>query len=352
MRILGIETSCDETAASVVEDGRHTLSNVIGSQVEMHARYGGIVPEMASRQHILAMLPIYRETLAQAGIAPGSLDAVAVTVGPGLAGSLLVGVNFAKGLALSLGLPLLGVNHLEGHVYAAWLEEKEADPAQRPGFPLLCLIASGGHTDLLLMEGHGEHTLLGQTLDDAAGEAFDKGARMLGLGFPGGPEVQRVAVDALQVEALPRAWLGGTLDFSFSGLKTALLHRAQERGLDPASEDSAKGHVEEERQVRSNLASGLQEAIVDVLVVKSLEAARRHQARGILLGGGVAANALLRAEMERRSSLPVLVPRPALCTDNGAMVAAAAFFAPKQPSLSQASPLTQDVIPSLRLGRD
>ena len=342
MRVLGIETSCDETAVGVVERGTHLLSSVIGSQVEVHARYGGIVPEVASRQHVLAMLPIYREALDRAGVSPRSLDAVAVTVGPGLAGALLVGANFAKGLALALGVPLLGVNHLEGHVYAAWLEEG-VDPARSPGFPLVCLLASGGHTDLLFMEEHGRYTLLGATRDDAAGEAFDKAARVLGLGFPGGPEIQRLATTASEAERLPRAWMRGSLDFSFSGVKTALLHRA--RALGVAEDDDG---VTAPEGVPAKLAAGFQEAVVDVLVHKTVEAAKRYGARGVLLGGGVAANTLLREELARRCPLPVIVPRPSLCTDNGAMVAAAAYFAPNPASAPSA--LDQDVVPSLRLG--
>ena len=189
MRVLGIETSCDETAAAVIEDGTTMLSNVVASQAEIHAAYGGIVPEVASRQHLVTIVPTVRQALGDADMAPEELDAVAVTHGPGLAGSLLIGVNAAKGLALASGLPFLGVNHLEGHIYAAWLEE--LDPELSPGFPLLCLIASGGHTDLIVMEGHGRFKLVGRTRDDAAGEAFDKAARVLGLGFPGGPEIQR-----------------------------------------------------------------------------------------------------------------------------------------------------------------
>ena len=342
MRVLGIETSCDETAVGVVERGTQLLSSVIGSQVDVHARYGGIVPEVASRQHVLAMLPIYREALDRAGVSPRSLDAVAVKVGPGLAGALLVGANFAKGLAMALGVPLLGVNHLEGHVYAAWLEEG-VDPAKSPGFPLVCLLASGGHTDLLLMEEHGRYTLLGATRDDAAGEAFDKAARVLGLGFPGGPEIQRLAETASDAEKLPRAWMRGSLDFSFSGVKTALLHRARAMGV----EEDDDG-VSAPEGVPAQLAAGFQEAVVDVLVHKTVEAAKQYGARGVLLGGGVAANTLLREEMARRCPLPVVVPRPSLCTDNGAMVAAAAYFAPNP--APRPSALDQDVVPSLRLG--
>ena len=191
MKILGIETSCDETAAAVIEDGRNIHSNVVATQVEMHARFGGIVPEVAARQHFLTIVPVVEQALDSAGVELDQLDGVAVTHGPGLAGALLIGVNAAKGYAMAKDLPFVGINHLEGHIYAAWLED--ADPESGPGFPLLCLIASGGHTDLILMEGHGRFTLVGRTRDDAAGEAFDKAARVLGLGFPGGPEIQRVS---------------------------------------------------------------------------------------------------------------------------------------------------------------
>ena len=187
MKVLGIETSCDETAIAVVEDGRHILSNVVASQAEIHATYGGIVPEVASRQHLLTIIPVLRKALADADSTLGDLDGIAVTNGPGLAGSLLIGVNAAKGLAMAAQLPLIGVNHLEGHIYAAWLED--VDPEATPGFPLICLIASGGHSDLVLMAGHGNYTLVARTRDDAPGEAFDKAARVLGLGFPGGPAI-------------------------------------------------------------------------------------------------------------------------------------------------------------------
>ena len=346
MRLLGIETSCDETAVAVVEDGRLARSNVVGTQVELHARYGGIVPEVASRQHLLAALPVYRSALGEAGVAPGEIDGVAVTVGPGLAGSLLVGINFARGLALGLGVPLIGVNHLEGHIYAAWLREgspsQDQDPSDSPGFPLVCLLASGGHTELVLMRGHGDYVHLGRTRDDAAGEAFDKAARVLGLGFPGGPAIQSLAEESGAPTPLPRAWLGGGLEFSFSGLKTALLRRAQ-----PflAAESEASSEAVAPEGWRADLAAGFQEAVADVLVRKTLDAAERYGARGVLLGGGVAANAMLRAWMRERSPVPVIAPRPALCTDNGAMIAAAAFFTRERGD----APLPLDATPGLRL---
>ena len=317
--ILGIETSCDETAAAVVEDGRRVLSNVIASQVDIHRQYGGVVPEVASRQHVIHMGPVVTRAIEDAGLEFGDLDAVSVTHGPGLAGSLLVGVNFAKALSMSLGVPFLGINHLEGHIYAAWLG-LEGDPEVDPGFPLVCLIASGGHTDLVLMRGHGSYRLLGRTRDDAAGEAFDKAARILGLGFPGGPEIQRVSDGAKGRERLPRARLGDSHDFSFSGVKTALLHMAQARGVYPPSDapnDEAEGAVRE-------MAAAFQESLVDVMVSKTLAAADEWRARGIILGGGVTANALLRNRILAEAKLPALIPAPVMCTDNGAMIAACA----------------------------
>ena len=237
MLILGIESSCDETAAAVVEDGRRVLSDVVSSQVPLHARYGGVVPEVASRQHLLQIVPVIEGALNEAEVTLDDIGAIAVTHGPGLAGALMVGINTAKAIAFARSLPLVGVHHLEGHTYAAWLEFD--DPATDPGFPLIILIASGAHTDLILMRGHGDYEVLGRTRDDASGEAFDKAARMLGLGFPGGPAVQRAAEGVKPTLTLPRAWLRGSLDFSFSGLKTALLHKAQELGVYPEPEGGA-----------------------------------------------------------------------------------------------------------------
>ena len=341
VKILGIETSCDETAVAVVEDGRTLLSNVISSQVAIHRPYGGVVPELASRQHVVTIGTIVNQALEEAGADWDDVDAVSVTHGPGLAGALVVGVNAAKALALTLELPLVGVNHLEGHVYAAWLEE---DPPDRElGFPLLCLIASGGHTDLVLMAGHGEYRLLGRTRDDAAGEAFDKAARVLGLGFPGGPEIQRVSEAAVGRERLPRAWLRGTLDFSFSGLKTALLHKAQAACIYPP------GDLEEEEaaEMVRELAAAFQESVVDVLTAKTLRAASEFGAKGVILGGGVTANRLLRERIRAKAELPVLIPAPILCTDNGAMVAACAYY---QLNRGAEGDMDMEVDPSLSLG--
>jgi len=327
--ILGIETSCDETAAAVVTEGRRILSNVVASQNEIHARYGGVFPEMASRQHILDILPVIEEALSQAKVELGQLDGIAVTIGPGLAGSLVVGVNAAKGLALALNLPLIGINHLEAHIYTIWTQGAEVE------FPLLCLIASGGHTNLVLMTDHGQYEALGQTLDDAAGEAFDKVARLLGLGYPGGPAIQEKAKEGdPKAFDLPRAWLPGTYDFSFSGLKTAVLYLV--RRLE-----------EEEKELPlADLAASFQAAVVDVLVEKTRLAAQEHDVKQVLLVGGVAANTLLRQEMRERVEVPVLYPPPELCTDNAVGVAAAGWFRLQS---GERAGWDLDVVPGLKL---
>ncbi len=340
MLVLGIETSCDETAVAVVQDGRRILSNVVASQVELHARYGGVVPELASRQHVEAMIPVLEEALERARCRLADIDAVAVTIGPGLAGALLVGANFAKALAYACpersrrarSLPLVAVNHLEAHIYAAWLDGP-AGPGE-PLFPALCLIISGGHSDVVLMPGHGRYRRLGQTVDDAAGEAFDKVARLLGLGFPGGPALERLAATAApSTLRLPRARLDRPYDFSFSGLKTKVLRlvRGQEGAQPPAPE----------------LAAAFQEAVVDSLVGRAVRAARDHRPRQIVLCGGVAANSALRSALAERSDVPVLVPPPALCTDNGAMVAACGW---QRLQAGDVAPLDIDVQPGLRIG--
>jgi len=323
MKVLGIETSCDETSAAVIEDGSRILSNVISSQVEIHARYGGIVPEIASRQHVLQIVPIVREAMARAKADWDDIGAIAVTSGPGLAGALLVGVNYGKALALGKGKPLAGVNHLEAHIYANWLG-LNGEPGKPPELPSLCLIVSGGHTDLVLVRGHGDYVLVGRTRDDAAGEAFDKAARILGLGYPGGPAIQKIAEEAKGPVELPRAWLRGSHDFSFSGLKTATLHLAQELGLYPPPEgEEAKGLL---RAKVADVAAGFQEAVVDVLVTKAVEAAKAYRVRSVMLAGGVAANKPLRQRLTERSPVPVTIPPFVLCTDNAAMVAASGYY--------------------------
>lgn len=328
VKILGIETSCDETAVAVVENGSKILSNEISSQVDIHARYGGVVPEVASRQHLLAIVPLLKQAMAKAGVGWSDLDGVAVTNGPGLAGSLLVGANAAKAIAFARDLPLTTVNHLEGHIYANWLDD--ANHGSPPAFPVICLIVSGGHSDLVLMKGHGEYVLLGRTRDDAAGEAFDKVARILGLGYPGGPAIDRAAREGVPSLRLPQAWLKGTNDFSFSGVKTALLRIAQ-AGQTGRPEDAA---------------ASFQDAVVDVLVTKTMAAARDHRVRQVLVAGGVASNTRLRERIADASPVPVSIPPPRLCTDNAAMIAAAGYF---RFVVGRTDGLDFDVVASLKL---
>ncbi len=322
--ILAVESSCDETGIAMVEDGRRILSNVVASQVAMHAATGGIVPEVAARAHLRWIVPVLDEAWSSAGVAWDDVAAVAVTQGPGLAGSLLVGINFAKTLAYVHGKPLVPVNHLEGHLYAAWLADETRDPPE-PLFPLVALIVSGGHTFLVEMRDHLQYRLLGETVDDAAGEAFDKVGRLLGLPYPGGPAIMQAAAGAVRNEVVfPRAWLGDSFDFSFSGLKTAARRTiAAERG----GQGTEAGDAPLTQDRVAELAYGFQESVVDVLVTKTVRAARGAGARSIVLGGGVAANRVLRdrlAEVARAAGIPLVVPRPALCTDNGAMIGAAA----------------------------
>jgi N6-L-threonylcarbamoyladenine synthase len=314
-RILGIETSCDETAAAVVENGQHIISSVVASQVELHAQYGGVFPEMASRAHIETIYQVVDSALSQAHVALEVVDAIAVTRGPGLAGSLVVGMNMAKGLALGSGLPLLGINHLEAHLYSIWLVKDEPEPS----FPLLGLIVSGGHTELVLMHDHLTYKRLGGTLDDAAGEAFDKIARLLGLDYPGGPAIQLAAENGdPKSYKFPRAWLKDTWNFSFSGLKTAVLREVREHQpeLEAGVEAPLPGLP------IANLAAAFQEAVIDVLVGKTLAAAEAFEAHEILIAGGVSANEPLRQAFQERTQLTVRMPPLDLCTDNAAMVAA------------------------------
>ncbi len=320
--ILAIESSCDETGIALVEDGRRIRANVVASQVALHAPTGGIVPEVAARAHLRWILPVLDAAWRDAGVAWSDVDAVAVTHGPGLAGSLLVGISVAKTLAWVRRKPLVGVNHLEGHIYAAWLEGPDA---QEPTFPLVALVVSGGHTFLVEMRDHLTYRLLGQTIDDAAGEAFDKVGRLLGLPYPGGPAIQRAAEQATHRDIpFPRAWLGDTYDFSFSGLKTAARRTVAASRADEGLADEPDAPLPEGRV--ADLAWGFQEAVVDVLVTKTIRAARSTTARSIVLGGGVAANGPLRARLAAQAEalgIPFVVPRPALCTDNGAMIGAA-----------------------------
>ncbi len=302
------------------------------------------MPEVASRQHVRDLTPVLERAAGSCGMALEDIDVVAVTYGPGLAGSLITGLNAAKAIAFALGKPLIGVNHLEAHIYASWLTPH--NPAEDPGFPLACLIASGGHTDLLLMEGNGDYRLIGRTRDDAAGEAFDKAARILGLGFPGGPEIQKAATGADGHLSLPRAWMRDTHDFSFSGLKTALLHAAQESGVYLADSEETPNDAAIAATIRE-LASAFQESVVDVISAKLMAMAARYGVKGLVLGGGVIANARLREEVLKRSPLPVIIPPPILCTDNGAMVAACAYY---QYQRGEQWPMDLDVEPGLPLG--
>src|SRR5215217_429478 len=345
MIVLGIETSCDETSAAVVSGGRRVLSSVVSSQFDLHECHGGVVPELAARRHVTAIVPVVEQALLEAGVDRDDLDAIAVTQGPGLAGALVVGMNAAKGMAYALGRPLVSVNHLEAHIYANWLCDAPHLP-EEPDFPILCLLVSGGHTELILMTGHGRFRHLGRTLDDAAGEAFDKGARLLGLGFPGGPAIEEAArAGGQHTFELPRAWLSGTHDFSFSGLKTALLRLtepmrlAQSNNNSEISSSSRSGPFRAHRapvyapnSPIADLAAGFQEAIVEPLAVKTARAASDFGARTVVLAGGVAANTLLRDRLRQEvlalcgPEVPVAYPAFAYCTDNAAMVAGAAAW--------------------------
>jgi N6-L-threonylcarbamoyladenine synthase len=344
-RILAIESSCDETAAAVIKDGRWILSNIVASQVELHAQYGGVFPEIASRAHVEAIVPVVEAAMREAHLGFDDLDAVGVTYGPGLAGSLLVGVNAAKGLALGRGLPLVGVNHLEAHIYAHWLEVGSEDAAQQASavrdlpFPFLVLIVSGGHTELILMRGHGQYEYLGGTLDDAAGEAFDKVGRLLDLPFPGGPHIEKAAREGNpEAFSFPRSWLDDSFDFSFSGLKTSVLRAVE-------AVEKTKGEPPRGRLL-ANMAASFQAAVVDVLSAKAARAAEEFGVTALLLSGGVSANRTLRAAAAERAGVPVYFPPPILCTDNAAMVGASAhqrFIAGEQAGWDL------DVVPGLRL---
>lgn len=328
-RILAIETSCDETAAAVVEDGTTILSNIIASQIDLHAQFGGVFPEVASRRHIEVIHPVVAQALEEAHMGLDDLDCIAVTQGPGLVGSLLVGVNMAKGLALGRSKPLLGINHIEGHIYSLWL----TDAAPKITFPILTLVVSGGHTELYLMVGHGRYQHLGGTLDDAAGEAFDKVGRLLGLPFPGGPAIDEAAKSgSAQAFNFPRAVMDDGFNFSFSGLKTAVMRQTQKYRPD--------------RLPVNDLAASFQAAVVDALVTKTERAAMAYGVTAVHLAGGVSANSVLRQEMKARLSIPVRYPPPILCTDNAAMIGAVAHW---QFVNGRRHPYDLDVIPSLEL---
>ena len=357
-RILAIETSCDETAAAVIENGRTILSNVVATQIDLHRRFGGVFPEVASRQHVLSIYPVIQQALTEAGIQDlQTLDALAVTNGPGLSGSLLVGVNAAKGMAFSSGLPLHPVNHLAGHIYSNWLDDSSfkgrsssadaMEPVAEEDFPLLTLIVSGGHTELILMQGHGQYERLGGTLDDAAGEAFDKIARLLDLGFPGGPAIQKSATRGDPTRfSLPRPlWHNAEhrFNFSFSGLKTAVLNLTRQLAKDGLSLEDA--------QVKADISAAFQEVACDVLVAKTADAAQAYSVKRVCLCGGVSANTQLRKVAKARFqelAIPLTIPPLYLCTDNAAMIGAAAHFLAASSS-EMSNSLAMDVYANLPL---
>lgn len=343
--ILAIETSCDETAAAIIRDGRAIVANSVASQIALHEQYGGVVPEVASRQHILTIAPVVQDALRALPGGWQDIHAVATTYGPGLAGALLTGINTAKALAWTRGLPLVGVNHLEGHIYASWLHAERDQSRAEPQFPIVALIVSGGHTALVLMRDHGDYQLLGQTRDDAVGEAFDKVARIMGLGYPGGPVMERMArgVNPGGLR-LPRAWMRGSYDWSFSGLKTAVLNIVQERM--GARFDHEK-LADVDPHFTAQLAAAFQESAVDVLVQKTTAAAREFKAREIILAGGVAANTALREALTAQAlPVPVRYPPIWLCTDNAAMIGAAAYY---RYAAGLQSDWSLDVAPGLKL---
>ncbi|MEA5079064.1 MAG: tRNA (adenosine(37)-N6)-threonylcarbamoyltransferase complex transferase subunit TsaD [Anaerolineaceae bacterium] len=333
VRILGIESSCDETAAAVIQNGRELLSSVIATQIEIHKKYGGVFPEVASRQHIRTIYAIIEQALDQAHLSLTDIDAIAVTRGPGLAGSLVVGLNAAKGVALARNLPLIGVNHLEGHIYSAWVYPADTpNPPPAPQFPLLALLVSGGHTELNLITDHLRYRRLGATLDDAAGEAFDKVARLVGLPYPGGPSVQKAAAEGNpEAFAFPRARLDGTWNFSFSGIKTAVLREVRK------IEDLNKPIPV------NDMAASFQAAAVDVLLTKTLKAAREFGVKEIVVAGGVSANKALRDAFLAQDEFPVHIPPLSLCTDNAAMIGAAGYY---HYILGQRDPLNLDGNPT------
>lgn len=331
--ILGIETSCDDTSAAVVKNGRQILSNVVSSQTELHRKYGGVVPEIASRKHVEAIIPVIDQALEDAGMDIDSMDTIAVTYGPGLVGALLTGLSAAKGLSFALRKPLIGVNHIEGHIAANYLEHPDLEP------PFICLVVSGGHSHIVFVEDYDKFEVMGQTRDDAAGEAFDKIARAIGLGYPGGPLIDKAAKTGnSNAIDFPRVYFSdGSLDFSFSGLKTAAvnyLNSLERKGEKPDIND---------------FAASFQKAVVDVLVKNTIAAAERKNIKNIALAGGVAANSLLRSiitENAGKIGFRVYLPKPALCTDNAAMIASAAYYELNKGNVSD---LCLNAIPSLKL---
>jgi N6-L-threonylcarbamoyladenine synthase len=333
IRILGIESSCDETACSVIENGRVMLSNIVATQIAIHTKYGGVFPEVASRQHVRTIYAVLEQGLEQAHMSLNDIDAIAVTRGPGLAGSLVVGLNAAKGLAYGRGLPLIGINHLEGHIYSAWVYPQDTpNPPPAPAFPLLALLVSGGHTELNLITDHLHYQRLGGTQDDAAGEAFDKVARLIGLPYPGGPSIQKAAVDGNpDAFTFPRSRMEGTWNFSFSGLKTAVLREVR------------KLEGQGKTLPVNNLAASFQAAVVDALYSKTMKAAREFGVKEIVVAGGVSANRALRETFLAQQEFKIHIPPLNLCTDNAAMIGAAGYYHYLQ---GQRDPLNLDVNPT------
>jgi N6-L-threonylcarbamoyladenine synthase len=348
MTILGIETSCDETAAAVVRNGHEMLSEVITSSVDMHVTYGGVVPEIAARSHIEVIIPVVEKALSDANCNWDDIDAVAVTQGPGLVGSLLIGVLTARTLAIAKHKPLYNINHVLAHTYANFITKTKLEGYQlnmhSPEFPLLALIVSGGHTQVVHYKDHNNYNILGQTRDDAAGEAYDKVAKILGLPYPGGPSVDRVATDGNdQAFELPKAKLDSPYEFSFSGLKTAVLRTAQQISGNDYSFPSFKLPKVLNQAQKADIAASFQKTAVDTLVEALVAAEAEFKPKCVLLAGGVAANKQLRKELQNRLQSPLLFPDIKLCTDNAAMIAAAAFYSRKQP----ADPYNLEVIPNL-----
>lgn len=336
MVILGVETSCDETSAAVVANGRQILSNIISSQIELHKKYGGVVPEIASRKHVELVMPVINQALEDAGVTLEQVDAIGVTYGPGLVGALLVGLSAAKGLAFAANKPLIGVHHIEGHIAANYLENETLEP------PFVCLVASGGHSHIIYVADYDRFEILGRTRDDAAGEAFDKIARALGLGYPGGPLIDKEAAKGVsKAIEFPRVHFNdGTLDFSFSGLKTAVLNYINGIGQ--------KG----ERVNIPDVCASFQQAVVDVLVQNTIEGAKRKGVSSVALAGGVASNSLLRSQMKEaveRLGMKMFFPKPVLCTDNAAMIASAAFFGFKKGRISS---LDLNAVANLKLNSE
>ncbi len=358
MKILGIESSCDETAASVVEDGKRLLSNVVRSQIDIHAVYGGVVPEVAARSHIEVIVPVIEEALAQAHCSWDDIDAIGVTYAPGLVGSLLVGTLAARTLALVKHKPLYPIHHVEAHVYANFLVEHGADapetvtalalPSRQPSFPMLALIVSGGHSQLVLFRDHGDYELLGQTQDDAVGEAFDKVAKIIGLPYPGGPSIAAAAEQGdASAFVFPKAKMSGTYDFSFSGLKTAVLRTVQrEVGV---AHDFPSHQLPERvsNTLRVNIAASFQRIAVETLVEKTMLAFRAYNPASVVIAGGVAANTELRRQLQEALPIPIEYAPMSLCTDNAAMIATLAYYHAQK--LPPTDPKEVEVVPSLRM---